>query len=167
MKTWILVGWMGWAAAAAASDVSVFGSLWKGSETDARFGGGVKLALTEKGQETLVELRLSAFDDLGPDAVEESLFVLPVELGLRFPIADTGALFPYLGLGGGYYWMDYGDLSVDDAFGGYGLFGLQWTFHPRGFVFTEVLYRYVQTESTVGDLDLSGLGVNAGVGLAW
>ena len=28
-------------------------------------------ALTEKGQDTYVELRLSAFDDLGPDAVED------------------------------------------------------------------------------------------------
>lgn len=167
MKTWILIGWMGWIATVSASDFAGFVSVWKGSETDARFGGGVKLALTEKGQDTYVELRLSAFDDLGPDAVEESLSVLPVELGLRFRIADTGALYPYLGLGGGYYWMDYGDLSVDDALGAYGLFGLQWTFHPRGFALAEVMYRYVQTESTVGDLDLSGLGANVGIGWAW
>ena len=31
----------------------------------------------------------------------------------------------------------------------------------------EVMYRYVQTESTVGDLDLSGLGANVGIGWAW
>jgi hypothetical protein len=56
---------------------------------------------------------------------------------------------------------------VDDAFGGYGLFGLQWVFHPRGFAFAEVLYRYVRTESDAGDLELDGIGFNAGLGLAW
>jgi hypothetical protein len=152
---------------AQAVELGGFWANWDTSEYGKSGGYGLKLALSEKGQETQVELRGSIFSDLAPEESGETLEVIPIELGTRFPIVGEGSLSAYLGLGAGYYLMDMETQSVDDEFGYYGLLGLQLRMGKTFSLFGEIMYRMVEASTDIQDYKLDGLGVNAGIAVAW
>jgi len=159
--------WILFATAAHGGDLGGYWATWKAADAGESDGYGVKLALTEQGSDTRIELRGSFFADLARDTDTEELQVIPIELGTRFPIVQEDALTAYLGLGAGYYLMDFGARAVTDEFGYYGLFGLEFRLGKTLFLFGEIQYRVVEAHSDDEAFDLDGLGINAGVATKW
>jgi hypothetical protein len=63
--------------------------------------------------------------------------------------------------------MDMETQSVDDEFGYYGLLGLQLRMGKTFSLFGEIMYRMVEASTDIQDYKLDGLGVNAGIAVAW
>lgn len=159
---------------AAAADLAAFGAAWDTSDADQAFGFGTRLRFYR-----FVELRATYFRDATADTEPESLdfdiSVIPLEAGVAFPFTLDAPVSPYLGAGAGYYLLDASDLEFDDEVGWYAVAGADFGPLSSGISFNvEAIYRGIEATSRDVedgvldledeiDLDLSGLGVNAGV----
>lgn len=169
------------ATAASANGVGAFGSYWDTKDAESGFGGGAKLAV-DLGSVVNLELRGAYFPDLSDDvgAVNVDLKATAIEAGavLRMPLSDTLAL--YVGGGGGYYLLeadsDLGDVDIDDEAGWYAVAGLEIGLSDSVAIIAEA--KYTSLEATAqnddidelrdgADVDLTGLGANAGLMLKW
>ena len=160
------------AAPATAAEIGVFGSYWETADADEAIGFGTKLRFG------IVELRGTYFQDVTADVAEEEGFdvrAVPLEVGIAFKFAQDAAVSPYVGGGGGYYLLDANDFDVDDEVGFYVVAGADFGRQSSGMAFNvEAIYRSMEAtlrEASDGlpeideevDLDLGGLGLNAGL----
>jgi len=163
-------------------------SYWSTDEGDDGVGIGGKIT-TEVAPNVQLEFRATWFEDLAKDEhnVKAELEVIPLELGLAVvgPMGQDDR-FQFLAGGGiGYYLMD-GKVTVrgirsinadpDNDFGFYAVGGFTFSLNEKTSLFAELMYRMVSAENirvggddglNVGDADLDGLGVNAGILLSW
>lgn len=181
-------------ASPAEAQFKIYGSYWDTSDVGNTFGGGLGfdipfgesgLALSLAGtyyQELEDEPIDNLFDDDRGVFKEDSLEVVPFDVGLHYNFQPRGSFSPWIGAGGTYFLIDTTEnrFEVDDETGWHvsagALFG-----QPGGRTnfFAEAIYR--STESTLRrseddipdpsdavdevDIDLDGVAVN--VGLAW
>lgn len=159
---------------AAAADFGIGGAYWSTDDTDEALGVATKLRFG------IVELRGTYFSDVTADTEPErfdfEVSAIPLEAGLAFKFAEGAAFSPYVGGGAGYYLLDTTEGDIDDEVGWYLVAGGDFGRMPSGLAFNvEAIYRGI--EATVSededgfpddirddvDLDLSGIGLNAGV----
>jgi len=144
------------AHAPGASAIGVFGSYWDGKDPDAGYGLGL---IHKFGIVPIVSVDVRAsWVDFGDD-----VSVIPLEATAR---AKLGLFFG--GLGIGYYIFDAsaGGADADNAVGGYGVLGIE--FSPLGIGgFGELKYTIVETDVGPAKLDAEGIGVNVGVVFRW
>jgi hypothetical protein len=183
------------ASPALAQGFEVFGSYWDTSDVEDTFGGGVALGIPfgESGfglklrgtyyQELTDEPLDNLFDDDEAFFQEESLEVLPVDVGLSYTFARGEVFSPTIAAGASYFFIDTTreGFDVDDETGYFVSLGTQIGQREGVNFFVEGLYR--STESTFrrnrldGDdetdldeevaIDLDGFAVNAGIAWRW
>lgn len=175
--------------AAMAQQFDLFGSYWNTSDVDDTFGGGIGLGfpfgetglglhakatyyqeLTDEPLENLFE------DDDEGFFAEESLEVLPVDIGLHYEFASNGTFSPWVGGGFSYFMIDTTreGVDVDDETGFHVSVGTRIGNREGANFFVEGLYR--STEATLNReldddvdledevaIDLDGIAINAGL----
>ena len=165
---------LGGAAVASATDLGLHGAYWDTKEADNTFGFGAKLRFS------FVEFRGTYFDDVTADVEPESadfeIKAYPLEAGIVLQFLKNSMFRPYVGGGAGYYILDTNIGDVDDEIGYYLVGGADIGNPSSRVAFSlEAIYRNI--EGTVRgeifedpdfdidevDLDLSGIGANAGV----
>lgn len=160
--------WMLAAGLAQAGNIGAGWTMWRTKEAGDDKGSGFKLTMTEKGANGALELRFSQFSDLSEEGGPRALKLTPIEVGSRFPLSKDGPLEIYMGLGVGYYMMDYEDIPVSDEFGYYGLLGVDFAFGKSFQLFGEAVYRKVTVKPDGADtFKLDGVGAFVGLGYTW
>lgn len=178
------------APAAMAQQFELYGSYWDTSDVDETFGGGVGfgfpfgetgLGLHVKGtyyQELSNDPLDNIFDDDEGVFQDESLEVLPFDVGLHYEFAPGGGAFsPWIGAGFSYFLLDstFEGVDVDDETGFHVSLGSRFGASESTNFFAEAIYR--STEATLVRerrqnnvdlrdevaIDLDGIGVNAGL----
>ncbi|MDZ4199859.1 MAG: hypothetical protein U1E27_11320 [Kiritimatiellia bacterium] len=172
MKKRILGAFFGllWAATAGASSINGLWAQWRTEDRGSADGYGLKIALTEPGTTSALELRATLFPDVATDtdpAGSPKLKLTPVEIGTRIPVSQDGPLELYIGLGFGYYMLEKGSEPVKDKFGYYGAIGIDFRLGKSVLISAEAIYRRVRSTLSGADLNLDGLGVNLGIGYQW
>ena len=159
---------------ASAADIGVFGAYWDTADADQALGFGTKLRIGR-----FFELRGTYFSDVTSDVDPEvrdfEIRTIPLEAGVAFNFADDSPVSPYVGGGAGYYLLNASDFEMDDEVGWYVVGGLDFGRQASGMAFNvEAIYRGIEAsvrneedelpevDENV-DLDLSGLGLNAGL----
>lgn len=176
------------ATSAMATSFALYGSYWNSSELDDAAGAGVKFSFPVADR-FAIDLRGTFYlpfdkdaladeiDDIGDDKVDREVFgeleVLPIDAGFSIPLTQGGSIKPSVGAGATYYWMDTEGGAVDDEYGWYGSFALEFAAESSFGFFTEALYRAASgtVDDTDDDIDLvdevefdlDGFAVNAGV----
>lgn len=176
------------APAAMAQSFQLYGSYWDTSDVDETFGGGVGFGIPfgETGlglhingtyyQELSNDPLDNIFDDDEGVFEDESLEVLPVDVGLHYEFAPGGTFSPWIGAGFSYFLLDstFEGVDVDDETGFHVSLGSRFGASESTNFFVEAIYR--STEATlvreIDDdidlreevaIDLDGIGVNAGI----
>ena len=171
---------------ARAGGLGIYGANWSPNDADAGYGAGAKLQF---GDTVAIELRGSYFQDLSDDVdsvgLDVDLEVIPLEVGLVIKIPTGGAITPYIGGGGGYYKMEVEaenilgqkqTIDIDDEIGWYAVGGLEIAISDGVALFGEAQYRQVEATAQGDDvdeieedvdIDLTGIGFNAGLLFAW
>jgi opacity protein-like surface antigen len=158
-----------------ASEFSAYGAYWDTKDADNALGAGAKLSFAR-----FLELRGTYFSDVTADTDPESLdfevSAIPLEAGVAFKFAEGERFTPYVGGGVSYFLLDTSEGDIDDETGWYAVVGADIK-GSSGFGFmVEGIYRGVEAtvrdddpSDIVGDvdIDLGGLGVNAGVVWSW
>lgn len=181
------------ASPALAQGFEIFGSYWNTTDFDDTFGGGVGLGIPfgEAGlglklratyyQELTDEPFEGLFDDDEPFFEDESLELLPVDVGLSYSFARGETFSPSIAAGASYFFIDTTreGIDVDDELGYFVSLGTQIGNREGVNFFVEGLYR--STEATFQRqrrrnnvdlveevaLDLDGFAVNAGLAWRW
>jgi hypothetical protein len=175
-----------------AADFAVFGSYLDTEDLDQSVGGGVRAGFGNRFQLDLratyfPDLREdfeSFVDDPGddPGRFQNDVEAIPLEAGLKLNFNPEEGWNPYVGGGATYWFLDLERGEVDDEAGFYLAGGVEFA-RPTGGMgfFAEAIYRDV--EATVNrdpddfddlddvdfeairqrDLDVGGIGVNAGL----
>jgi hypothetical protein len=182
-------------AAGAAGSFSLYGSYWETDELDETFGGGMAFGVP-LGERFALDLRAAYYerlksgnfdqllDDLFDDDEsvfrENSIEIIPVEVGIRYNFVPREVVNVYVGGGVGYYLLAADRGEIDDEFGGYALLGAQFG-DPEGVSFLlEGQYRKIEgsirdRDGELGNrdltdevsFDLDGFAINAGVAWRW
>ena len=157
---------------ARAGEFGVFGSYWDTKDAQSGYGGGAKVNWG------VFELRGVYFNDVTakrvPDRNDFKLHSSPLGVGLKFDLVHDVPVTPYLGAGGAYYLLSTNQGSIQDEVGWYGVAGLDFTTPSKVGVNVEAVWYDVRGTVTnlttdnvhISDrarVDLSGLGVNAGL----
>jgi len=182
-------------AASAAGSFSLYGTYWETDDLNETFGGGLAFGIP-LGERFALDLRASYYEQLDSNELDEildaifdddenvfrqnSIEVIPVEVGIRYNFVPRERVNVYVGGGPAYYLLasDFG--GIDDEFGGYALLGAQFG-DPEGISFLlEGQYRKVEgsidnEEGELGDrdfvdrvnFDLDGFAINAGIAWRW
>lgn len=181
------------APSAMAQQFELYGSYWDTSDVDETFGGGIGfgfpfgetgLGLHVKGtyyQELSDEPLDGLFDDDNDENffAEDSLEVLPVDVGLHYEFASNGTFSPWVGGGFSYFLIDTTreGIDVDDETGFHVSVGSRIGNRDGANFFVEGMYRsteatLVRRERPGNDdvdledevaIDLDGIAINAGI----
>lgn len=136
-------------------------------------GGGLLVELPIGGRVKAVA-RAEAYN--GPISLGSGnqVDVIPVEIGLRVPLLESSYISPYVEAGLGYYFLEGKEQEVGDEVGGHAAVGLQLSPYGRTGLFVEMSSQWVRptVSATLGAarheiLDLSDLGLNAGIFYRW
>ena len=182
---------------AFAGGFYAFGSYWDVSQLDAAAGGGVKLSfplgsvvnLDLRGTYYQPIDDAHFFDKLIDDEqspfLENSIDVTPIDAGLSFNLAPHGSVTPTIGGGVSYFLLDTDRGSIDDEVGWYANAGLEFASRGSFGFFAEAIYRSATgtvkasphdlgdvpdiegVDYTKTNVDLDGLGANAGIVWRW
>lgn len=175
-----------------ASDFAVFGSYLDTEDLDQSVGGGIRTAFGTRFQldlratyfPDLTEDFESFVDDPGtdPGRFQNDVEAIPLDAGLKLNFNPDQGWNPYVGGGATYWFLDTERGEIDDEAGFYLAGGIELARATGGVgFFGEVIYRDV--EATVNrdpedfedlddvefdairrrDLDVGGVGVNAGL----
>jgi len=175
-----------------ASDFALFGSYLDTEDLDQSVGGGVRAGFGNRFQldlratyfPDLTEDFESFVDDPGtdPGRFQNDVEAIPVDVGLKLNFNPDEGWNPYVGGGATYWFLDTERGEIDDEAGFYLAGGIELARATGGVgFFGEVIYRDV--EATVSrdpdafddlddvefdairrrDLDVGGIGVNAGL----
>jgi hypothetical protein len=169
-------------ASAANNDFALYGSYTKPQDADNSWGGGAKLRFG------FFEIRSTYFNGIDerrsdfpcPPLCSNSkprIQFVPLEAGLVYKFRQDPTIQPYLGAGGGYYFLRQTNSAfgkLNDEAGFYGVIGTDINFGRNVGLMIEGNYRRVR--ATVKDnssdiptlregvrLQLGGPGVNAGI----
>jgi len=159
---------------ASATDFGIGGAYWSTKDAKEAYGATAKLRWG------IAELRGSYFSDVtadtDPERFDFEISAIPIEAGLAFRFAEGAAFSPYVGGGVGYYLLDTSEGDIDDEVGWYAVAGGEFGRMPSGLAFNvEAIYRGIEATVNEDDdgfpddirddvhLDLSGIGVNAGI----
>jgi hypothetical protein len=162
------------AGPAMATDFSAYGAYWDTKDADNALGAGAKVSFG------FVELRGTYFSDVtadtDPERFDFEVSAIPLEAGVAFKFAEGERFTPYVGGGVSYFLLDTSEGDIDDETGWYAVVGADIK-GSSGFGFmVEGIYRGMEAtvrgddpSDIVGDvdIDLGGLGVNAGVVWSW
>lgn len=179
-----------------ASDFAVFGSYLDTEDLEETVGGGVKAGFGDRFQLELRATYLpdltedfeSFVDDPGddPGRFTNDIEAIPLDVGVKYNFGAHQPVNVYVGGGGTYFLLDAERGEIDDEAGFYVTGGLEFARATGGVgFFAEAIYRSV--EATVNrdpqdfddiddidfedirerDLDVGGLGVNAGLIWRW
>lgn len=166
---------LGSAARASATDLGLHGAYWNTEQGDRTFGFGAKLRFS------FFELRGTYFDDVTADIEPESadfeIKAYPLEAGIVLQFLKNSMFRPYVGGGAGYYLLDTNLGDIDDEIGFYLVGGADIGAPDSRVAFSlEAIYRNIEgtvrgelfdpdfdIEEDEIDLDLTGIGANAGV----
>jgi hypothetical protein len=157
---------------ASAGEFGVYGSYWNTKDAASGYGGGAKVSWG------VFELRGAYFNDVTtkrvPDRVDFKIHAAPIGAGLKLNLTHDTPVTPYVGAGAAYYLLSTNRGSTQDEVGWYGVGGLN--FNTQSAVGINVEAMWHDVRGTVKNLttdnvhivnrtniDLSGLGVNAGV----
>ena len=177
--------------ARGAGGLGVFGSYWDMKDADdAALGGGIKFKM-EMMPQICLEMRASYLQEFGERPLEDANIVpLEADVVIDFPLVPD-VLTIYGGGGGGYYIMpefeasealglsDEPDIDPDDTFGFYVVGGAELQLNEQVALFGEVKYTWLEIDELEVDgesidladfdaeLDLTGIGFNAGLLLKW
>lgn len=179
-------------APAGAADFSVFGSYLDTGDVEDSVGGGVKAGFGDRFQlelratyfPDLTEDFESFVDDPGedPGRFTNDIEAIPLDAGVKWNFGAAQQFNPYLGGGATYFLLDAERGEIDDEAGFYVSGGVEFT-RPTGGMgfFAEAIYREVEAtverdpedfeeiddvefeEFRRADLDVGGIGVNAGL----
>jgi hypothetical protein len=178
------------APAAYASDFSIFGAYWDTDAAGDTGGGGIQLGLPFN--ETLAaELRASYFEELSDDPLENAfdsddpvfqeagISVLPLEAGLRVSFGQGAMFRPHVAGGLSYFLLDSDFGEIEDELGYYAALGATIGDGAGADFVIEGIWRKATAQVEIdpealddiddidiedrADVDLDGLGVNAGV----
>jgi hypothetical protein len=172
---WTLVLFAGLAAVLAqpvAADFAVFGAYQDTEDADEAMGVGGNLRFG------WFELRGTYFSDVTADTEPESrdfeVKMVPLEAGVALRFGEADRFHPYVGAGAGYYLLDTSEGDIDDEVGFYAVAGTDVDFSESFGLNVEAIYRSM--EGTIrgdldddpelieeGELELGGLGLNAGL----
>jgi hypothetical protein len=103
--------------------------------------------------------------------IEDTLQVIPTDLGVRYLFNPRGSVNPYIGAGATFFYVNLNDGNADNAVGGYAMLGINFG-HGRARFFAEGIYRVGSADvsyrtspiDTLADsMDVGGFGANAGV----
>lgn len=175
-----------------AADFAVFGSYLDTEDLDQSVGGGVRAGFGNRFQldlratyfPDLTEDFESFVDDPGtdPGRFQNDVEAIPLDVGLKLNFNPDEGWNPYVGGGATYWFLDTERGEIDDEAGFYLAGGIELARPTDGMgFFGEVIYRDV--EATVNrdpddfddlddvdfeairqrDLDVGGIGVNAGL----
>jgi outer membrane protein W len=179
------------APAKAAGDFSLFGAYWDTDVAGDTAGGGIGTSFAFNDVVGL-ELRATYFEQLSDDALgnvfdsndpvfrDQSIQVLPVDIGLRFNLGGNQEMFhPYVSAGGSYFLLDSDFGEIKDEVGYYGAVGASFGHREGTNFFAEAIYRNAKGQVDVdpedlddiddidvnsrAKFDIDGFGVNAGV----
>jgi hypothetical protein len=178
------------APAAFALDVSLFGSYWDTDAAGDTAGGGLTLGLPIN-ERLAVELRASYFEELSDDPLENAfdsddpvfqekgVNAIPIDGGLRWTFPSSSAFRPYIAGGGSYFVLDSDFGEIEDELGYYAALGTTIGDGEGADFMIEAIWRKLTAQVELdpddlddvddldvddhADLDLDGLGVNAGV----
>ena len=167
------------APAWAGGGFSLFGSYAQLSDDTEGIGAGVRLSWG--GERWIGDLTWTWYpseDDVvaipGVDA--DKLQVIPTDLGVRYLVESSGSVQPYVGVGGTFFYNNLSNGSIDNAWGLYGLFGLNFG-HGGVKFFAEGIYRWAETDVSysvggtpvfaTSSFDVGGYGINAGLMLSF
>lgn len=177
---------------AFAGDFAVFGSYLDTEDLEETVGGGVKAGFGDALQLELRATYLpdltedfeSFVDDPGddPGRFTNDIEAIPLDVGVKYSFGYDQPVNFYVGGGGTYFLLDAERGEVDDEVGFYGVGGIEIARSTGGFgFFAEVIYRDVEAvvdrdpqdfrdlddiefdRIRKRDLDVGGLGANAGI----
>lgn len=178
-------------AGPAEAQFKIYGSYWNTSDVDATAGGGLGFGIPFGESGLSLDLAATYYQELSDQPIdnlfdddegvfeEESLEVLPVDVGIHYNFAPHGSFSPWIGVGGTYFLIDTtgNQFEVDDETGWHVSAGSQFGQRDGVNFFAEAIYR--STESTLRrteddfpdpsdevdevDIDLDGFAVNAGI----
>ena len=131
-----------------------------------------------------VDIRYSEFDDFDTSDSIGSYEITPIEAIYLIKLNPMSGLDPYLGAGVGYYLQeaegaDGNELDLDDEFGWMLVGGFTYAVSDSIHLFGEAVYRKVEgkvdgaeldiggVDSDDADLDMAGIGFNAGIVIRW
>lgn len=181
-------------AAPAMADFKLYGSYWDTSDADETFGGGLGFDIPLGSSPFVLGISGTYYRELNDRPLrnlfeddetgffeDESLEVLPVDVTFKYMFPTDGSVHPWIGAGASYFFLDTTreGVDIDDETGWNGSVGA--TFGDREGVnfYAEAIYRntkatYVRRDDGDIDLvdervnvDLDGLGVNAGLVWRW
>jgi hypothetical protein len=157
----------------AGGGYSLFGSY--GAVDNNEFGWGAGMRLTLGGERWVGDLTFTWYEKLdGVETIvgfEDSIQVIPTEVGIRFLMNPRGSVIPYLGGGLSFFYVNVNDGSADNPVGAYGVFGINFGGGGAKF-FAEAVYRYAKSDISytyagdqrwTGEMDVGGFAVNAGI----
>ncbi|HBA84297.1 MAG TPA: hypothetical protein DCZ95_09415 [Verrucomicrobia bacterium] len=149
-------GYYGW---------GIYMSYWSPKDADGEFGPGAKLTI-EMVPSVQLELRGTYYNEFSASGDSDvDIRVVPLEAGLALtlPVAEVHRL--YAGGGFSYFLVDTKvGPNVDDEAGGYLVAGADFQVTDNAALFAEGKYTIVQLEH---DIDMNGLGANAGLLVTW
>ncbi|MBP7829322.1 MAG: hypothetical protein KA248_05350 [Kiritimatiellae bacterium] len=132
----------------------LYGAWWEGGDA---FGPGFKLTF-ELVPALQFDFHVAYFNDAGEG--DTGISVTPLEFGLAMNLPVSEKLKFMVGGGPSYNFIEDGD---DDEIGGYIGGGLEFAPYKDVALFLEARYIFLD----VGDEDLNGLGLNAGLMVTW
>jgi opacity protein-like surface antigen len=151
---------------AMAIDLYGFASYWDKKDLDGEWGAGVGLSLPLFTEHLKLDGRVHLLEDSKLES-DDSLTLIPFDLGLQVHLLPNSALNPYALAGVSYIYADADRVDVDSEFGGYFGGGLEWAL-PSSMIklFGEVVYRFSELDSdNLDDIDISGVTGNVGLKL--
>lgn len=159
----------------AIQQLGVFGAYQDAGDLDQGLGGGAHC--------TFLFLEVAPGLDLGFDArgtwltfdgedndFQADVDMIPVEGSVVALYSIREGTRPFIGAGAGYYFFDSDEIDIDDEVGFFARAGLEQQLSANLSLFAEAKYLWLEpeVEGFSGDeIDLNGLGANAGLSFSW
>ena len=152
------------ATPAAALDLYGFGSYWDKNDVEGSWGAGLGASLPLLIDFIRLDGRIYFFENSDLDT-DDSLTLVPVDLGLQVHLFPDADIDPYGLAGISFLYADADKIDVDSTFGAYIGAGLDVKLGIPFFkLFGEALYRFSDIDTALRDnVDVSGFTANVGL----
>ena len=152
------------ATPAAAIDLYGFGSYWDKNDVEGSWGAGLGASLPIFIDFIRIDGRIYFFENSDLDQ-DDSLRLVPVDLGLQVHLFPDGDIDPYGLAGVSFLYADADRRDVDSTFGSYIGAGLDVKLGIPFFkLFGEAVYRFSDIDTARGDdVDVGGFTANIGL----
>ena len=149
---------------AAALDLYGFGSYWDKNDVEGSWGAGLGASLPLFIDFIRLDGRIYFFENSDLDT-DDSLTLVPVDLGLQAHLFPDADIDPYGLAGISFLYADADKIDVDSTFGAYVGAGIDVKLgFPFFKLFGEVIYRFSDIDTALrDDVDVSGFTANVGL----